>query len=135
AARPGGRRPRPGGGALRAGRRRARGAPRGDGRGRAAPATRRPLRHGARRGAGRGGSRDRRPCGAGGRGHPTGPRRTASDGRRAATDACTGRPTNRDRLGRVSSVHDVTDANTWGPGIDEAVNAISRGGLVVLPTD
>ncbi len=35
----------------------------------------------------------------------------------------------------MSSVHDVTDANTWGPGIDEAVNAISRGGLVVLPTD
>lgn len=35
----------------------------------------------------------------------------------------------------MSSVHDVTDANTWGPGIDEAVNTISRGGLVVLPTD
>ncbi|WP_407320788.1 L-threonylcarbamoyladenylate synthase [Isoptericola halotolerans] len=32
-------------------------------------------------------------------------------------------------------MHDVTDANTWGPGIDEAVNTISRGGLVVLPTD
>jgi tRNA threonylcarbamoyl adenosine modification protein (Sua5/YciO/YrdC/YwlC family) len=29
----------------------------------------------------------------------------------------------------------VTDPNSWGPGIDEAVNAISRGGLVVLPTD
>jgi tRNA threonylcarbamoyl adenosine modification protein (Sua5/YciO/YrdC/YwlC family) len=29
----------------------------------------------------------------------------------------------------------VTDPNTWGAGIDEAVNAISRGGLVVLPTD
>jgi L-threonylcarbamoyladenylate synthase len=35
----------------------------------------------------------------------------------------------------VSSVHPVTDPNTWGPGIDEAVNAVSRGGLVVLPTD
>jgi L-threonylcarbamoyladenylate synthase len=35
----------------------------------------------------------------------------------------------------VSSVHDVLDANTWGPSIDEAVNTISRGGLVVLPTD
>ncbi len=29
----------------------------------------------------------------------------------------------------------MTDPNTWGAGIDEAVNAISRGGLVVLPTD
>jgi len=29
----------------------------------------------------------------------------------------------------------VTDPNSWGPGIDEAVNAVSRGGLVVLPTD
>jgi L-threonylcarbamoyladenylate synthase len=35
----------------------------------------------------------------------------------------------------VSSVHPVTDPNTWGPSIDEAVNAVSRGGLVVLPTD
>ncbi|WP_240930586.1 L-threonylcarbamoyladenylate synthase [Isoptericola sp. BMS4] len=35
----------------------------------------------------------------------------------------------------MSSVHDVTDPNTWGPAIDEAVNTISRGGLVVLPTD
>ncbi|GAA1709529.1 hypothetical protein GCM10009809_02280 [Isoptericola hypogeus] len=32
-------------------------------------------------------------------------------------------------------MHDVTDPNTWGPAIDEAVNTISRGGLVVLPTD
>ena len=32
-------------------------------------------------------------------------------------------------------MHDVTDPNTWGPAVDEAVNAISRGGLVVLPTD
>ncbi|PZR52089.1 threonylcarbamoyl-AMP synthase [Xylanimonas oleitrophica] len=32
-------------------------------------------------------------------------------------------------------MHDVTDPNTWGPGIDEAVNTVSRGGLVVLPTD
>jgi L-threonylcarbamoyladenylate synthase len=35
----------------------------------------------------------------------------------------------------VSSVHDATDPNTWGPSLDEAVNTISRGGLVVLPTD
>lgn len=35
----------------------------------------------------------------------------------------------------MSSVHPVTDPNSWGPGIDEAVNAVSRGGLVVLPTD
>ena len=35
----------------------------------------------------------------------------------------------------MSSVHPVTDPNTWGPSIDEAVNAVSRGGLVVLPTD
>ncbi|MFC8599644.1 L-threonylcarbamoyladenylate synthase [Isoptericola sp. NPDC057191] len=32
-------------------------------------------------------------------------------------------------------MHDVTDPNTWGPAIDEAVNTVSRGGLVVLPTD
>nr|WP_125774808.1 L-threonylcarbamoyladenylate synthase [Antribacter gilvus] len=30
---------------------------------------------------------------------------------------------------------DATDPQTWGPAVDEAVNAISRGGLVVLPTD
>ncbi|RPF20162.1 L-threonylcarbamoyladenylate synthase [Myceligenerans xiligouense] len=30
---------------------------------------------------------------------------------------------------------DATDPQTWGPAIDEAVNAISRGSLVVLPTD
>ncbi|ANC32929.1 L-threonylcarbamoyladenylate synthase [Isoptericola dokdonensis] len=35
----------------------------------------------------------------------------------------------------MSSVHDATDPNTWGPALDEAVNTISRGGLVVLPTD
>ncbi len=35
----------------------------------------------------------------------------------------------------MSSVHPVTDPNTWGPAIDEAVNAVSRGGLIVLPTD
>lgn len=32
-------------------------------------------------------------------------------------------------------VHDVTDPNTWGAAIDEAVNTVRRGGLVVLPTD
>ena len=30
---------------------------------------------------------------------------------------------------------DVADAGTWGPALDEAVNVIARGGLVVLPTD
>lgn len=30
---------------------------------------------------------------------------------------------------------DATDPGTWGPAIDEAVNTVSRGGLVVLPTD
>ncbi|MFP3714386.1 L-threonylcarbamoyladenylate synthase [Puerhibacterium sp. TATVAM-FAB25] len=35
----------------------------------------------------------------------------------------------------MSSVQDVTDPNTWGPALDEAVNTVSRGGLVVLPTD
>ncbi len=35
----------------------------------------------------------------------------------------------------TTSVMDCTDPATWGPAIDEAVNALSRGGLVVLPTD
>lgn len=30
---------------------------------------------------------------------------------------------------------DCTDPTVWGPAIDEAVNTLSRGGLVVLPTD
>jgi L-threonylcarbamoyladenylate synthase len=30
---------------------------------------------------------------------------------------------------------DVSDPGLWGPGIDEAVHIVSRGGLVVLPTD
>jgi tRNA threonylcarbamoyl adenosine modification protein (Sua5/YciO/YrdC/YwlC family) len=30
---------------------------------------------------------------------------------------------------------DCTDPATWGPAIDEAVHALARGGLVVLPTD
>jgi L-threonylcarbamoyladenylate synthase len=30
---------------------------------------------------------------------------------------------------------DVSDPAQWGPGIDEAVNVVSRGGLLVLPTD
>lgn len=33
------------------------------------------------------------------------------------------------------SVMDCTDPATWGPAIDEAVHALGRGGLVVLPTD
>jgi len=32
-------------------------------------------------------------------------------------------------------LQDVGDPNTWGAAIDEAVNAIARGALVVLPTD
>jgi len=32
-------------------------------------------------------------------------------------------------------IKDATDPATWGPAIDEAVHAISRGDLVVLPTD
>jgi L-threonylcarbamoyladenylate synthase len=32
-------------------------------------------------------------------------------------------------------VRDCTDPSTWGPALDEAVHALSRGGLVVLPTD
>lgn len=32
-------------------------------------------------------------------------------------------------------VMDCTDPATWGPAIDEAVHALGRGGLVVLPTD
>lgn len=34
-----------------------------------------------------------------------------------------------------SRLHDVGDPNAWGPALDEAVNAITRGALVVLPTD
>lgn len=30
---------------------------------------------------------------------------------------------------------DATDPTAWGPALDEAVNALARGGLVVLPTD
>lgn len=33
------------------------------------------------------------------------------------------------------SVLDATDPQAWGPAIDEAVHAVSRGELVVLPTD
>nr|WP_100423755.1 L-threonylcarbamoyladenylate synthase [Sediminihabitans luteus] len=32
-------------------------------------------------------------------------------------------------------MHNVQDPASWGPSIDEAVNAVSRGALVVLPTD
>lgn len=32
-------------------------------------------------------------------------------------------------------LHDVRDPNDWGPGLDEAVHAIARGALIVLPTD
>ncbi|PVU83647.1 threonylcarbamoyl-AMP synthase [Cellulomonas sp. WB94] len=32
-------------------------------------------------------------------------------------------------------IKDATDPATWGPAIDEAVHAISRGDLVVFPTD
>jgi tRNA threonylcarbamoyl adenosine modification protein (Sua5/YciO/YrdC/YwlC family) len=30
---------------------------------------------------------------------------------------------------------DCTDPATWGPSLDEAVNVLARGGLVVMPTD
>lgn len=30
---------------------------------------------------------------------------------------------------------DCTDPQTWGPALDEAVNAVNRGALIVLPTD
>lgn len=33
------------------------------------------------------------------------------------------------------SLFDCTDPQTWGPSLDEAVNAINRGTLIVLPTD
>lgn len=33
------------------------------------------------------------------------------------------------------SLFDCTDPQTWGPAIDEAVNAVSRGALIVMPTD
>jgi tRNA threonylcarbamoyl adenosine modification protein (Sua5/YciO/YrdC/YwlC family) len=33
------------------------------------------------------------------------------------------------------AVRDVTDPNTWGAAIDEAVNAVRRGDLIVIPTD
>lgn len=33
------------------------------------------------------------------------------------------------------TILDATDPHSWGPAIDEAVNAVQRGALVVLPTD
>lgn len=33
------------------------------------------------------------------------------------------------------SVLECRDPQSWGPAIDEAVNAVNRGGLIVLPTD
>lgn len=35
----------------------------------------------------------------------------------------------------ASVILDCTDPATWGPSLDEAVNVLARGGLVVLPTD
>lgn len=35
----------------------------------------------------------------------------------------------------MTSQRPVTDPASWGSAIDEAVNVVSRGGLVVLPTD
>jgi len=35
----------------------------------------------------------------------------------------------------VTSQRPVTDPASWGPALDEAVNVVARGGLVVLPTD
>ncbi|MGV8966796.1 MAG: L-threonylcarbamoyladenylate synthase [Cellulomonas sp.] len=38
-------------------------------------------------------------------------------------------------MSEQSRLQDVGDPNTWGAALDEAVNAVSRGALVVLPTD
>lgn len=35
----------------------------------------------------------------------------------------------------VSPILDATDPLAWGPALDEAVNAVSRGQVIVLPTD
>lgn len=35
----------------------------------------------------------------------------------------------------LDRLHDARDPNSWGPALDEAVNAIARGALVVLATD
>ncbi|NLF06286.1 MAG: L-threonylcarbamoyladenylate synthase, partial [Actinomycetales bacterium] len=35
----------------------------------------------------------------------------------------------------MSTILDASDPQAWGPAVDEAVNAVARGGLVVLPTD
>lgn len=35
----------------------------------------------------------------------------------------------------VSPILDASDPHAWGPAIDEAVNAVSRGQVIVLPTD
>ena len=35
----------------------------------------------------------------------------------------------------VTPILDATDPQAWGPALDEAVHAVSRGQLVVLPTD
>ena len=38
-------------------------------------------------------------------------------------------------MSEQSRLQDVRDSNTWGAALDEAVNAVSRGALIVLPTD
>ncbi len=38
-------------------------------------------------------------------------------------------------MSEQSRLQDVGDPNTWGSALDEAVNAVSRGALIVLPTD
>lgn len=38
-------------------------------------------------------------------------------------------------MSEQSRLQDVRDPNTWGAALDEAVNAVSRGALIVLPTD
>ena len=38
-------------------------------------------------------------------------------------------------MSEQNRLQDVSDPNTWGSAIDEAVNAVSRGALIVLPTD
>src|SRR5690606_2269350 len=129
-----GARPRPCRGPVRTGPGRPRGAPRHRARRAAAAAPGRRARHGARGGPGRrrapGDRGDRRlPRGD----HRAGPRRPRPHGPR--------RPERAGRRGRIAGVTDaarllpVTDPATWGPALDEAVHTLSRGGLVVLPTD
>jgi L-threonylcarbamoyladenylate synthase len=39
------------------------------------------------------------------------------------------------RRPRLAGVRDCTDPTAWGPALDDAVQALSRGALIVMPTD